>query len=396
MDEIVKRVLEYADPYKTLQEKVKLNSNSITILETGFTFNFSKPLLIAAGKASYKMAKFFLERIKPVNYLIVTPRGSNLHLDNVIEAGHPQLDENSVKAGKLVKELLLKEDYDVLFFLLSGGASALLEDPVIPLDDFKKINRALVESGLDIKQINTVRKHLSNLKGGRLAKLSKAPVISLVLSDVPGNDLSSIGSGPTFPDNTTVEDAKRILEKIGYSSYSKYLVETPKEVNAYNYIFLDNMSVLKKIAEIVPNPLILTSEVMGEAKQLGIFIASIYNSMKNYSVPFRKGTILIGGEPDVKIEGKGGKGGRNGEVALSLLLHARGNYKFYAIATDGIDGNSEYAGCIINGNMNIPKEDIEKALETHSSYELLEKYSATIKTGLTYTNVNNVYILIVS
>lgn len=396
MDEIVNRILESADPYRALAEKIRLSQDSITILESGFSYKFSKPLLIAVGKASYKMAKYFLERIRPVNYLVVTPHGSNLDLENVIEAGHPQIDENSLRAGKLVKELLSKEDYDVLFFLLSGGASALLEDPVIPLDELRKINKALVESGLDIKQINTVRKHLSTLKGGNLAKLSKAPVISLIISDVPGNDLSSIGSGPTVADNTTIDDARRILEKIGLSSYSKYLVETPKDVNAYNYIILDNMTVLKKLSSLLPNPLILTSEVIGEAKQLGMFIASIYNSIKNYSIPFNKGTLLLGGEPEVKISGKAGKGGRNGEVALSLLLHAKGNYKFYAIATDGVDGNSEYAGCVIRGDINIPKEEIEVALETHSSYELLEKYSAVIKTGLTYTNVNNVYILMVS
>ncbi|ARM75706.1 glycerate 2-kinase [Acidianus manzaensis] len=394
--DIVRKILEYSDPYVALQNKVELTKNSILLKQYNFKYNFSKPLLIAVGKASYKMAKFFLERTNPVNYLIVTPHGSNLNLDNVIEAGHPQIDENSIKAGKTVKELLLREDYDVLFFLLSGGASALLEDPVVTLDEYKKINKALVESGLDIKEINIVRKHLSNLKGGRLAKLSKSPVISLIVSDVPGDDLGSIGSGPTAPDNSTVDDAKRILDYIGFSSYSQYLVETPKQVNSKNFIILNNMDVLQQIYKDLPNPIILTSEVIGDARQLGIFIASIYNSIKNYSVPFSKGTIIIGGEPDVKIEGKSGKGGRNGEVALSLLQYAQGNYDFYAIATDGIDGNSEYAGCIINGDMHIPKKEIENALQNHSSYELLEKYSAVVKTGLTYTNVNNVYILIVS
>ncbi|AWR97063.1 DUF4147 domain-containing protein [Acidianus sulfidivorans JP7] len=394
--DIVKKILEYSDPYIALQNKIVLEKDRIIIKQNGFQYIFSKPLIIAVGKAAYKMAKFFLDRINPVNYLIVTPHGSNINLNNVIEAGHPQVDENSIKAGQAVKELLLKEDYDVVFFLLSGGASALLEDPVIPLDDYKKINKALVESGLDIKEINIVRKHLSNLKGGRLAELSKSPVISLIVSDVPGDDLSSIGSGPTVADNSTVEEAKRILDYIGFSSYSKYLVETPKQVNSINFIILNNMDVLRKISNDLPNPMILTSEVIGDARQLGIFISSIYNSIKNYSVPFKKGTIIIGGEPDVKIEGKAGKGGRNGEVALSLLEYARGNYEFYAIATDGIDGNSEYAGCIINGNMNISKKEIEDSLRTHSSYELLEKYSAVIKTGLTYTNVNNVYILIVS
>ncbi|WP_236751166.1 glycerate 2-kinase [Acidianus sp. HS-5] len=390
---IVDKIFEYSDPYNALTEKVKIEKGKIII--QGKEYRFSKPLIIAVGKASYKMAKFFLDRIEPVDYLVITPHGSNLPLKNVIEAGHPQVDEFSLKAGEKVKEILAKENYDLLIFLLSGGASALLEDPVIPLEEYRKINDKLIKSGLEITKINTVRKHLSRLKGGSLAKLSKAKVLTLIVSDVPGNDLGSIGSGYTVADKSTIKDAKEILEEIGLSEYSKYLIETPKEVNADNYIILDNMDVLKKISSHLYNPLILTSQVVGEAKDLGKFIASIYKSISQYSIPFKKGSIIIGGEPDVTITGKSGKGGRNSEVALSLLEEAKGNYEFYAIATDGIDGNSEYAGCIINGGMKISFEEIEDSLKNHSSYELLEKYSAVVKTGLTYTNVNNVYILIV-
>ncbi len=358
--------------------------------------------MIAVGKAAYKMAKFFLERIEPVKSLTILPKGSNVKLNSeIIESSHPQVTEFSLKAARRVKEILKEEDYDIFFFLLSGGASALMEDPLIPLEEYSQLNDNLVKSGLSINEINTVRKHLSSVKGGNLALYSKAPIVSFIVSDVPGNDLSSIGSGPTAPDLTTIEDAKESLIKAGLEKYAKFLKETPKELkNVNNFIILDNMDVLLNLAKTTKNPFILTSEIRGEATSVGELIASVYNSSALYSIPFSKNyTFIIGGEPDVTIRPseKSGKGGRNGEVALSLLKWIRkGKFKFYAIATDGIDGNSEYAGCVINDSISIDYKDIDEALRTHSSYELLEKHNAVVKTGLTYTNVNNVYVLIVS
>ncbi|EZQ03203.1 glycerate kinase [Candidatus Acidianus copahuensis] len=393
---MIRQILRLADPYTALSKKISLSRNSIKI--ENFELNFTRPLIIAVGKASYKMAKFFLDRVKPVQSLVVSPYGTKIDLDsNVIYAGHPQVDENSIKAGEMAEKLLKEEDYDVLFFLLSGGASALMEVPVISLNEYRKINDILIKSGLGIKNINIVRKHLSKLKGGKLAMMSKAPVVSLIISDVPGNNLDTIGSGYTVADSSTVVDASKILNQMDLSQYSNFLIESPKQVNSFNFIVLDNMDVLKGLRDFLPNPLLLTSEVSGEAKDLGKFLASIHNSINDYKLPFEAGTILIGGEPEVTISGKSGKGGRNGEVALSFLKNIRKKKDFtlYAIATDGIDGNSEYAGCILK-DIDIPEEEINAHLKQHSSYELLEKYSLTVNTGPTYTNVNNIYILIES
>ncbi|MBW9141297.1 MAG: DUF4147 domain-containing protein [Candidatus Aramenus sp.] len=399
MDEIVRKILEFSDPYLVLKEKVKIEGNKLTY--GNFSVTFERPLLISVGKASYKMAKFFLERVKPVRSVVVTPKGSNVVLDaEVIESTHPNVSELSVRSAREVKEALAKENYDLVLFLLSGGASALMEDPLIPLEEFYELNRALVSSGLSINEINVVRKHLSTVKGGNLALLSKAPVVTFIVSDVPGNDLSSIGSGPTAPDPSTVEDAREILSRIGLEKYSPFLRETPKNLeNVRNFVILDNMQVLKRLSQILPNPFILTSEIRGEASSFGENLASIYNSSMEYSIPFSgRFSLIVGGEPEVTIR-KGervGKGGRNGEVALSFLkwVRKRGRFKLYAIATDGIDGNSEYAGCVIDEGLDLGYREINEALANHSSYELLEKYGVTVKTGLTYTNVNNVYLLI--
>jgi len=391
--------LDYSDPYLVLQKKVKLSKNEV--IYNNFKASFKKPLVVAVGKAAYKMAKFFLERIDPVRSLTILPKGSNVKLNSeIIESSHPQVTLSSLEAARRVKEILQEEDYDIFFFLLSGGASALMEDPLIPIEEYSQLNNDIVKSGLSINEINTIRKHLSSIKGGNLALYSKAPIVSFIVSDVPGNDLSSIGSGPTAPDFTTIEDAKESLIKVGLDKYVKYLKETPKDLkNVNNFIILDNMDVLLNLSKDTKNPFILTSEIRGEARSVGELIASVYNSSSLYSIPFSKNyTFIIGGEPDVTIREseRYGKGGRNSEVALSLLKWIRkGKFKFYAIATDGIDGNSEYAGCIIDDSLTINYKDIDEALRTHSSYELLEKYGVVVKTGLTYTNVNNVYLLIV-
>jgi len=295
----------------------------------------------------------------------------------------------------------MREDYDLLLFLISGGSSSMIELSDMTLEELRYLYKRLIESGISINEINTVRKHLSKIKGGQLALISKAPILTLAVSDVPGDDISSIGSGPTVPDPTTIEDAKRILNSLGLQHYFKYLRETPKFLsNSQYYIILNNLEVLKKLSRLHENSFILTSEVSGDAKSLGEFIGSIYNSSGTYGIPFKKPyMLLIGGEPEVKLMGKAGKGGRNGEVLLGFYRKRRkeikNRFKFYAIATDGIDGNSEYAGGIIDENFDVPIKVVDEYLTNHSSYELLEKYNAVIKTGYTFTNVNNVYLLLV-
>jgi len=391
MNDVVDKILEFSDPYKALEERVKINGNEIIINDE--KFKFKKPIIIAVGKASYKTAKFFTDRLD-VKGLAVVPKGSKVNLPiRVIESTHPQISEESFKAGEEVIRFLKEEDYDLVIFLLSGGASALLEYSNAPFEIVSEINEKLVKSGLSINEINVVRKHLSAIKGGKLTDYAKAPILTLIVSDVPGGDLSSVGSGPTLPDHSSIEKAKEIMSKIGLEKYSVYLTETKKKVNNSKYfLILDISIVLKKLKGYFGNnSLIFSSEVRGDAFSFGQNLAGIVNtSVTNLGIshPY---ILLSGGEPEVKIQGKAGKGGRNGEVCLGFLKWLKGRAMLYAIATDGIDGNSEYAGCIVDNSVVI--DDIDYYILTHSSYEILEKKGKVVKTGYTFTNVNNVYVL---
>ncbi|MDT7875509.1 MAG: DUF4147 domain-containing protein [Sulfolobaceae archaeon] len=387
MNEIVNKVLEFSDSYKVLEEKIRVKQGELNV--AGNVFKFSRLLLLAVGKSSIKMAKFFLQRIKVSKGIVITPEiYDKLEGVEILQSTHPQISEKSLKAGERVVEVLKREDYDLVLFLLSGGASALLEYTDIPLEELRSLNDRLVKSGLTINEINVVRKHLSKIKGGWLANYSKSPIVSLIISDVPGGDLSAVGSGPTVLDSTTVDDAIRILKKIGIELKREDLIETPKSLSApvYNFKILDVEEVLIKLRSYLGGK-IISSEVRGDAFSFGANLAGIGNTLLRIG---DKGIILAGGEPEVKIEGKGGKGGRNGEVCLGFLKFANKGIKLYAIATDGIDGNSEYAGCIVEGGLDI---DVDKYILIHSSYELLEKINATIYTGFTGNNVNNVYLL---
>ncbi|MFP3064580.1 MAG: DUF4147 domain-containing protein [Sulfolobus sp.] len=387
MNEIVNKVLEFSDSYKVLEEKIRVKQGELNV--AGNVFKFSRLLLLAVGKSSIKMAKFFLQRIKVSKGIVITPEiYDKLEGVEILQSTHPQISEKSLKAGERVVEVLKKEDYDLVLFLLSGGTSALLEYTDIPLEELRSLNDRLVKSGLTINEINVVRKHLSKIKGGWLANYSKSPIVSLIISDVPGGDLSAVGSGPTVLDSTTVDDAIRILKKIGIELKREDLIETPKSLSApvYNFKILDVEEVLIKLRSYLGGK-IISSEVRGDAFSFGANLAGIGNTLLRIG---DKGIILAGGEPEVKIEGKGGKGGRNGEVCLGFLKFANKGIKLYAIATDGIDGNSEYAGCIVEGGLDI---DVDKYILIHSSYELLEKINATIYTGFTGNNVNNVYLL---
>ncbi|BCU69163.1 DUF4147 domain-containing protein [Stygiolobus caldivivus] len=395
-DKVINELLKYSDSYSALKDKVTIRGNIISVNSSEFVYN--NPILISVGKSSIKMAKFFLEHTPIKKGIIITPEASHnerFPLDVFIST-HPEISERSLEAGRKVVELLTKEDYDLVIFLISGGASALMEYSDIPLDVLKEINMKLITSGLGIDQINTIRKHLSLIKGGWMLKYSKSPILTFVISDVPGGDLTMVGSGPTLIDQTTKEDAENVLRSIGLGAYSVYLKETPKtsKVKSYVYKVLDVESVLIKLKNTFQQAEVLSSEIRGDAYSFGIQLAGIANTLSR----LREGKkiLLFGGEPDVKITGKHGKGGRNGEVCLGFLKYIKTDAILYAFATDGIDGNSDYAGCYVSDQLRINSLEIEEAIETHSSYELLERYGSVIKTGYTGNNVNNIYLLEIS
>lgn len=251
-------MLALSDPRRALERKVQVRSNELVV--EGARFRFSKPLVISVGKASVRMANFFLERLSSYQAIVIKPKGDGLNVEGnatVIQSSHPYPDEDSFRAGRQVREALTSWDYDLVIFLLSGGASSLMEDPIPPPSSYVEAMKRLVISGLGIDEINVVRKHLSRVKGGRLATLSRSPVVTLVVSDVPGNDLSVVGSGPTLPDSSTVDEAKELLEQLNLD-LSEYLEETPKRLdNSWAFLIQSVDDVLQGLTD-MPGATILS------------------------------------------------------------------------------------------------------------------------------------------
>ncbi|WP_158613655.1 glycerate 2-kinase [Sulfodiicoccus acidiphilus] len=391
-----------ADPYQALSRLVKVKDGILEVM--GNEHRLGRTKVISVGKAAYPMARWALDYVKPESCLAVIPSGVDVSLDRarVIHGSHPNPDELSLRAGEEVMKEVASGDYDTLLFMISGGASAMIEVPLIELSELREVNRVLVTSGLSITEINSVRKHLSKIKGGKLAKLSKGKIVNLVVSDVPGNDLSTIGSGPTVPDDSTFLDALKVAERVGIQGralevlrrgVNGELEETPKKLDTVSYLVLDNMTVLKEIAPLFQNPLILTSELQGEVSEVSKVIASIFKSCLSYGMPLsRPFSLILGGEPEVTVRGEGGIGGRNSELSLHLLkLLKRYSFALLAYATDGIDGNSEFAGAILSSSLVI--DHIDEYINNHDTYTPLAKAGVVIKTGYTHTNVNNVYVL---
>jgi len=373
--------------------------------------------LVAIGKAAWRMAKAAKESLKDKikEGIVITKYGHSLgYIEGlqIYETGHPIPDENTIKATKTVIDMIknLDEDDEVIF-LVSGGGSSLFELPNdgVKLEDLQKLNDVLLKSGANIIEINTVRKHLSQVKGGKFAKIVEpAKIYSLILSDVLGDRLDSIASGPAFPDSTTLEDVENILNKYNLDLPENILqafTETPKSLNNVETYIIGSVTKVcenaQQIAEKLGyNSIILTTTLDCEAKEAGLFLASIAREIKEKDRPVNKPcAVILGGETVVKVQGKG-SGGRNQELALSA---ARGicNYEGVIIAsvgTDGTDGPTDAAGGIVDGQtLNRLKEkniDIESVLKNNDSYMALQAIDGLIKTGPTGTNVNDLIFIL--
>ncbi|MFY9154434.1 MAG: DUF4147 domain-containing protein, partial [Prolixibacteraceae bacterium] len=314
-------------------------------------------------------------------------------------------------ALELVSELTPE---DQLIFLISGGGSALFEKPMdgVSLEDIIFITNHLLACGADIVEINTIRKHLSAVKGGRFAQqCGGAKIYSIVLSDVVGDHPDAIASGPAFPDSSTSADALRILEKysIRIDSHLKKALEseTPKFLDNCETVISGNVSELCRAAaesaeHLGYTPLILTTSVNSEAKEFGKFLASIAHEIKagnTASYPQAPCAIITGGETVVHLTGKG-KGGRNQELALSAAtgIEGLGNVLVFSVGSDGTDGPTDAAGGIVDGSsvsrMRAASVSPEASLENNDSYSALKSSGDLILTGPTGTNVNDLMVVL--
>lgn len=397
---------------------------------------FDRIFVVGAGKAAMPMARA-LEKIvgKPrVERGIVVVkhghgnsagwRGSRIATR---EAGHPIPDRAGFEAAHDVEALLRQANArDLVLVLISGGASALLPSPVPPvtLIDKQKTTDLLLRSGADIFELNTVRKHLSLLKGGRFAALAyPATVVALMLSDVVGDPLSVIGSGPTVPDETTYGDALRVLEKFKLTALVPRQVldvlergargelpETPKPgdplfENIHNVIVGSNRLALDaaaaKAGELGYKPLILSSTLRGESRMVAQTLAEIAREILSTGHPVQPPVCLLaGGETTVTVLGRG-KGGRNQEFALAAALALEGVPGWLALSagTDGTDGPTDAAGAIADGTSvaraAAHKKSARLALENNNSYPMFQSIEDLVETGPTGTNVMDVHLFLV-
>ena len=367
-------------------------------------------LLVAAGKAAWQMAKAAADTLgsRIENGVVVTKYDHVMGpIANFIccEAGHPVPDENSFagtrKALDLVADL---QPEDTVLFLLSGGGSALFESPLIPGRVLQDITGQLLACGADIVEMNTIRKRLSAVKGGRFAlHCAPARVLTIVLSDILGDPLDMIASGPACPDSSTCQQAIRIAEKYGLTLsddiWALLRQETPKSLDNVTTFINGSVRELCSAAasaceSLGYETLLLTDQLCCQAKEAGSFLASI---LKAHISSGKKMAFLAGGETVVQLTGKG-KGGRNQELALAAAAGIDGiaNAAVFSVGSDGTDGPTDAAGGYVDGDtaaaLRAHGISIHDVLKENDAYHALEKCGGLIITGPTGTNVNDVAV----
>lgn len=372
-----------------------------------------KMILIAAGKAAWQMAAAAYKETgsRIHSGVVITKYGhakgkiGNL---TVFEAGHPVPDENSYRATQAAIDMVsdLTND-DLVLFLLSGGGSALFEKPLIPGEELQDITAQLLACGADIVQINTIRKRLSGVKGGRFAgACAPAQVFSVVLSDIVGDPLDMIASGPAYPDASTAEQALTIAEqynlKLSPEARTLLSVETPKALDNVQTHITGSVRELcaaaaKEAEKLGYESRILTTELCCEARDAGIWLSKM---AREYHDSKRPMALIAGGETVVHLTGRG-KGGRNQEIALSAASGISGlkNTLIFSLGSDGTDGPTDAAGGIVDGNTleNLTKQGIHVAvvLAKNDSYNALKAVDGLIFTGPTGTNVNDLSVVLI-
>ncbi len=415
------------NPSTLIRNHIRWQNSQLTINDHVVELKPAGRIFIAgAGKAAAAMAQAFEEILGDAITagIVVTKYGHRLNLQKItlLEAGHPIPDVNSVQATEEIVNLVkhLTAD-DIVIFLLSGGASSLMADypATSGLTEVQHVFNLLLKSGADIHEINTVRKHISNVKGGQLAKIIfPAALYSLILSDVIGDDLDIIGSGPTVPDKRTFTDALEVLTKYGIANkiptaIAEYILDgcagkindTPKEgdecfINTCNQVIGSNEIALdaaaNKAKQLGFYPCIVTNVLKGEARVVGQMLARKAIEY-NGRVP---ACLLYGGESTVTIRGNG-LGGRNMELALAagIEIISHPGITILSAGTDGTDGPTDAAGAVVNATiMNSAikgKHDPLSYLDNNDSYHFFSSAEGLIKTGPTQTNVMDIMLALI-
>jgi len=432
---ILETALLSVDPKNLIKTKINVTRDVIQVGDLTIQLqDFDRIFVLGGGKASGAMAEGLWEILGHkisggvVNVLKSSVR--NFSTGNIFlnEARHPIPDEGGVNGVTKMLELLHGlTERDLIIFLISGGGSALMPLPQkgITLEEMQNLTTNLLKSGAYIDEINTVRKHISQIKGGRMVlHVYPATLLCFVLSDVVGDSLTSIASGPTVPDPTTYNDAINVLKRYSIWESAPESVKRclqdgvegkipeslkprdPKLKRVRNLVLGSNrfalQAALVKAEQLGYNSLILSSFIEGEARHIGTAIAGIAREIIASGSPLRQpAVILCGGETTVTVKGEG-LGGRNQELALSAALRLRGleGVVVASIGTDGIDGPTDAAGAVVDGSTwNRSRENglsLEMSLNDNDSYPFFNQLTDLIITGPTGTNVNDVIIIVVN
>ena len=431
LKKLIVRGLAAVDARMAVGRAISRNGEELIIGRRRYDLcRYERVVVVGAGKATASMARAVEQRLGPRLHggFVVVKYGHGLPTKRIVvaEAGHPVPDQSGQRAAARLCAMAAELGRrDLLIVLLSGGASSLLPAPVagVTLADKQRTTQELLRCGASIREINTVRKHLSRIKGGRLAELTEATVVTLILSDVLGDDLSAIASGPTAPDPTTYQDAVAILKRYRIwqavpqrvrqhldRGCQGFVSETPKPGSflfrrVHHHIVGNNATavtaVIRAARESGLRTLVHTPALTGEAREAGQRFGAMARNIVREGKPLQRPCCMVaGGETTVTVTGKG-TGGRAQEFAAAAALEIAGLDKVWvvAIGTDGTDGPTDAAGAVIDGNTVARAQrlsvDLAGSLKRHNTYPALKRLQRLILTGPTGTNVNDLYLLLV-
>lgn len=409
--DMLEAALDSVDAFGATKEALSLtggtlSANDVTIDRTAIENIY----VVGFGKASVGMARAVEAVLPRTDGLVISTEPATLDCIRVLEGDHPLPTQRNVDVTRELLDIIDQAgERDLMLVLISGGGSALLCQPSISLKAMRDVTERLMQAGCTIQELNTVRKHLSSVKGGQLAARCSAPILSLVISDVIGDPLEFIASGPTAPDPTTSADARDVLKKYGFwtdNEVTQYiqrgcagdLQETPGRLNNVDHVIVANNERACRYARARAQEKgyhadVASTALSGEASQAGRDIARYAKLL-----PRDRGVVIFGGETVVTVTGDG-RGGRNQEVVLGATPEIEGeNIVVLSCGTDGVDGSSPAAGAIADGyTMRRVRQlhlDREAALRDNDSYAFFEALGDAIVTGPTGTNVMDIQIVV--
>jgi len=411
--EIIEQVLTQMNPVTLLSSRIKREKNHLVVLDKKYDLSqFANIYLIGFGKASYGMARAVHFILDITQGAIITTEKKTLPGIDTYQGTHPLPSQKNIQAThNLLKIVDTTTEQDLLLVLISGGGSSLLCHPKIPLSHLSDLTATLLEKGSTIRELNTIRGHLSHVKLGGLARRSKAHIISLIISDVIGDPLDFIASGPTYQGTSTPTDAKRILQKYSLWERDPFIKDSITREIAHrkqekkfsldhvdNFIIANNRLACTQAINVSRQqgyyPHLLTTTLQGEARKIGSDLARYAKIFsRNNSV------IIAGGETTVTVTGRG-KGGRNQELVLGALQELQNTPIVIAsCGTDGIDGSTNAAGAIADGSSlsraNGKGLDPHIFLKNNDSYSFFQKLNDLLITGPTGTNVMDLHVLVI-